>query len=74
MPRLSSKRQITIPKELCERADFHEGDSFRIVEHNGHITLIHQRENASAGLLKGFTMTPGVTEGESRDSAIAAEL
>lgn len=52
MATLSSKRQITLPKELCDKADIHPGEQFRILEHNGHITLIKQRHNASAGVLQ----------------------
>lgn len=73
MAKLSSKRQITLPKALCERAHCQPGDSFRVVEHKGNITLIPQRRGAIMGLLKGIPKDPSVTESESRDSAIESE-
>jgi AbrB family looped-hinge helix DNA binding protein len=51
MPLLSQKRQITIPKELCDRLQVQPGDELDIVEHNGHVTLIKKRKGASRGVL-----------------------
>ncbi|MDO9318904.1 MAG: AbrB/MazE/SpoVT family DNA-binding domain-containing protein [Gammaproteobacteria bacterium] len=70
MATLSSKRQITLPKELCDKANIHPGEQFRILEHNGHITLIKQRNNASAGVLQHLKMRADVTDSESRDNTI----
>ncbi len=70
MPVLSSKRQITLPKELCERAGIRQGDRFRILEHNGHITLLKQSEGASAGVLRHLQARQDISETQSRDQAI----
>ena len=52
MPLLSPKRQITIPKELCDRLDVQPGDEIDFVEHEGRVTLLKKRKGASAGVLK----------------------
>lgn len=52
MPRLSSKRQITIPKDLCERLHVRPGDEIDIVEYESRVTLIKKRKGASNGMLK----------------------
>ncbi|MEX1197416.1 MAG: AbrB/MazE/SpoVT family DNA-binding domain-containing protein [Pseudohongiellaceae bacterium] len=70
MPRLSSKRQITLPKAVCDKAGIRQGDQFEILEHNGHITLIRQQAGAPSGFLKHLQTDPDVSETESRDSAI----
>jgi len=49
---LSAKRQITVPKELCDRLGVHPGDDLDFVEHDGRITIIKKRVGASAGVLK----------------------
>ena len=40
MPMLSPKRQITLPKELCDRLHIQPGDEIDIVEHENRVTLI----------------------------------
>jgi AbrB family looped-hinge helix DNA binding protein len=46
MPILSIKRQITLPKELCDRLGVEPGDDLDILEHDGHITIIKKRKGA----------------------------
>lgn len=52
MPMLSPKRQITLPKELCDRLRVQPGDEIDFVEHEGRITLIKKWKGASDGVLK----------------------
>lgn len=70
MPTLSSKRQVTIPKELCERLGVHEGDDLLFFEHNGRITIIKETPEASSGILAHIQADPSVTDEQSRDEAI----
>lgn len=61
MPILSSKRQVTLPKELCDRIGVNPGDDLDILEHDGKITLLKMEKGASAGALshiKSKTGTP----------------
>jgi AbrB family looped-hinge helix DNA binding protein len=52
MPTLSAKRQITLPKELCDRLHVDPGDALEFLEHNGRITIIKKVKGAGAGVLK----------------------
>jgi hypothetical protein len=70
---LSSKRQITLPKELCDQADIHPGDLFRPVSYNGQITLIKQRQDASVGVLRHLRACAEAAERDSRDQALVLE-
>ena len=51
MPILSSKRQVTLPKELCDRLRVRPGDQVEFLEHNGRITILKKTRGASAGVL-----------------------
>lgn len=72
MPLLSSKRQITIPKDLCDRLHVQPGDEMDIVEHNGRVTLIKKRKGASDGVLKHIKADSRYTDAESLTDSIAA--
>jgi len=37
---LRKKSQITIPKEIVEKLELHEGDKFELIENNGTIRMI----------------------------------
>lgn len=65
MPMLSPKRQITIPKDLCDRLHVQPGDELDIVEHQGRVTLIKKRKGASRGVLKHIKADNRYTDEES---------
>lgn len=71
MPMLSPKRQITIPKELCDRLDVKPGDEIDFVEHEGRITLIKKRKGASDGVLKHLKANGRYTDEKSLVDTIA---
>lgn len=71
MPMLSPKRQITIPKELCDRLDVQPGDEIDFVEHEGRITLLKMRKGASAGVLKHLKANRRYSDEESLLDTIA---
>jgi len=52
MATLSSKRQVTLPKELCDRLRVGPGDQVEFLEHNGRITVLKKARGASAGVLR----------------------
>ena len=71
MPMLSPKRQITIPKVLCDRLDVQPGDEIDFVEHEGRVTLLKKRKGASAGVLKHLKANRRYTDEESLLDTIA---
>lgn len=71
MPTVSMKRQITLPKELCDRLNVNPGDDVDILEHAGRITILKKVKGASAGVLKHIKANVRYTEEESlRDSVM----
>lgn len=72
MALLSPKRQVTLPKELCDRLGVSPGDDLDVVEHNGRITILKRASGRSAGVLNHLKVDLRHSEDESRDGAIAA--
>lgn len=65
MHKLSSKRQVTLPKELCGKVGIAPGDMVEIFEYEGRITVIKQEVGASAGVLKHLKGNPAISDDES---------
>ncbi|HXN15498.1 MAG TPA: AbrB/MazE/SpoVT family DNA-binding domain-containing protein [Usitatibacter sp.] len=70
MPILSAKRQVTLPKELCDRLRVEPGDDLDFLEHNGRITILKKRKGSSGGVLKHLKADPRHSDEESVLSAI----
>jgi AbrB family looped-hinge helix DNA binding protein len=68
MPVLSPKRQVTIPKELCDRLHVKPGDDLEFVEYNGQITIIKKVKGGSAGVLKHLRTDSRYSDDESLDN------
>lgn len=49
---LSPKRQVTLPKELCDRLFVQPGDDLSFLEHQGRITIIKKLKGSSDGALR----------------------
>lgn len=71
MPMLSPKRQITIPKDLCDRLHVQPGDEIDFVEHEGRVTLIRKRKGASNGVLKHLKANSRYSDEESLIDTVA---
>lgn len=73
MPKVSSKRQITLPVDQCRLAGIEPGDEYEcFVDNDGHITIIKKVSGAARGILKGVTADNQVSEDASRQSSINA--
>lgn len=71
MPKVSSKRQITLPVAQCRLAGIEPGDEYEsFVDNDGHITIIKKTPGAARGILKGAKMDRLVSEDASRQSSI----
>ena len=68
--KVSSKRQITIPKELCDKLQVCPGDDLDILEHNGQITVLKKIKGSSAAVLKHLQPDRRFSDAESRDDAL----
>ncbi|WP_363320730.1 AbrB/MazE/SpoVT family DNA-binding domain-containing protein [Acidiferrobacter sp.] len=72
MPLLSLKRQITIPKDVCDRLHVQPGDEVDIFEHEGRVTLIKKRKDASRGVLKHLKADRRCSDEESLIDTVAS--
>lgn len=68
MPRVSAKRQITLPVADCEELGIEPGDEVAILRHGNQINIIKRKEGAAAGLLKGTNVRKSISESQSRQS------
>lgn len=65
MPRVSAKRQATLPIALCREAGIEPGDECVAFVANGHITLVKKELRAARGKLKHVNGNSGVAEEQS---------
>jgi AbrB family looped-hinge helix DNA binding protein len=70
MPILSPKRQVTLPKELCDRLQVRPGDHVEFLEHNGRITILKKTRGASAGVLRHLKADMRFSDAESLRDAL----
>ncbi|MEJ2622138.1 MAG: AbrB/MazE/SpoVT family DNA-binding domain-containing protein [Candidatus Thiodiazotropha sp.] len=71
MPKVSSKRQITLPIEQCRIAGIGPGDEYQsFVDGEGHITIIKKVPGAARGILKGLKSDPKLSDEESLQSSL----
>ena len=66
MPKVSSKRQITLPVEGCGELDIQPGDEVEIFRYENQFNIVKKEMGAAAGLLKGSKVNKSVSERESR--------
>ncbi len=52
MPKVSQKRQITLPVSGCEKLDIHPGDEVEILQCGNQFNIIKKEVGAAAGALK----------------------
>ena len=72
MPKVSSKRQITLPVEQCRNADINPGDEYEsFVDNLGHITIIKKITGAASGLLKDVKIDKRLSDEASLHSALS---
>ena len=67
---LSPKRQVTLPKELCDRLLVAPGDDLDILEHNGRITILKKVKGRSAGVLQHLKPDLRHSDEESRQDVL----
>jgi len=70
MPKVGSKRQITLPVEQCQQVGIEPGDEVQSFVANGHITIVKKIPGAAKGILKHVKGDTSVTDEASLQSAL----
>lgn len=68
MPKVSAKRQITLPVADCEELGIEPGDEVAILRYGNQINIIKRKVGSAAGLLKGTKSKKSVSDAQSRQS------
>lgn len=70
MPKVSAKRQITLPAEQCRLVGIEPGDECQSYVADGRITIVREEPGSAWGCLAHLEGDPAVSEEESRQDAI----
>ena len=65
MPKVSAKRQVTLPASICKELDIHAGDEVEILRYGNQFNIIKKEAGSAAGMLKGIKANKAVSEKES---------
>ena len=72
MPKVSSKRQITLPASQCDQLGIKPGDDVEIFVSDGRLTIIRKVEGAAQNLLRHVKGDPSITDQESLEDSLAS--
>ncbi|MBN4079513.1 AbrB/MazE/SpoVT family DNA-binding domain-containing protein [Beggiatoa alba] len=70
MPKVSSKRQITIPIDQCQQANIEPGDEIETFIYGGHITIVKKEKGAAKGILSQVKADKRVSDEKSLQSTL----
>ena len=70
MPRVSAKRQITLPVDQCREVGIGPGDEYRSFVAAGRITIVRKIPGAAKGFLRHVTGDATVSDEESLQDAL----
>jgi bifunctional DNA-binding transcriptional regulator/antitoxin component of YhaV-PrlF toxin-antitoxin module len=70
MPKVSAKRQITLPVEQCQQVGIEPGDEYQSFVANGHITIVKKIPGAARGIINHVKGDTSVTDEASLQSAL----
>ena len=62
MPRVSAKRQITLPIDQCREVGIGPGDEYRSYVADGRITIVRKTAGAARGTLRHVVGDPDVSD------------
>ena len=65
MPKVSAKRQITLPVAGCDELDIHPGDEVEILRYGNQFNIIKKQVGTAAGMLKGTRADKAVSDEQS---------
>ena len=70
MPKVSSKRQITLPVDQCQQVGIEPGDEYQSFVVDGHITIIKKIPGAARGILRHVEGDASITDKASLQNAL----
>ncbi|MGI0120161.1 AbrB/MazE/SpoVT family DNA-binding domain-containing protein [Zooshikella sp. RANM57] len=70
MPKVSSKRQITLPVDQCLEAHIEPGDEIETFIFNGQITIVKKTAGAAKGILGHLKGDKRISDEQSLQSTI----
>ena len=62
MPKVSAKRQITLPVTGCRELDIQPGDEVEIFRYGNQFNIVKKAKGAAAALLQGSKINKQITE------------
>lgn len=71
MPKISAKRQITLPIQQCNQLGLKPGDDYVSFIFDGRITIIKKVATAAKGVLKHVKKDPLVSDSESMQDGLS---
>lgn len=71
MPKVSAKRQITLPVSQCDALGIQPGDEVESFVADGQLTIVKKSRGVAKDLLKGISSKSAMTDEASRQSAIS---
>ena len=72
MPKVSSKRQITLPASQCDQLGIKPGDYVETFIVDGRLTIVKKVEGAAQNLLQHVKSDPSITDQESLEDALGS--
>lgn len=70
MPKVSAKRQITIPINLCEEAHIQPGDEVEMFIYDEQITIVKKVKGAAKGILNHVKFDKKMSDEQSLQSSM----
>ena len=70
MPRVSAKRQITLPIDQCREVGIGPGDEYRSYVADGRITIVRRTAGAAKGILRHVAGDRAVSDEGSLQDAL----
>ena len=72
MPKVSRKRQITLPASQCDQLGIKPGDYIETFVADGRLTIVKKVEGAAQSLLRHVKSDPSITDRESLEDTLAS--
>jgi bifunctional DNA-binding transcriptional regulator/antitoxin component of YhaV-PrlF toxin-antitoxin module len=67
-PKVSAKRQITLPVTGCEELGIYPGDEVEILRHGNQFNIIKKQVGTAAGILEDTKADKAISDEQSRQS------